>query len=270
MIKEDYDICNKLAHTIYENSKKRNINPNIYFYNLYDYAMENLTIDNIQIYIYFEIHSENISQIYVTFEKNEYMYDDNNLEFSSNNFSILNEHISDNKRKRKLSAYNMYCREHKNDIQKENENTKLLSKDISKILSDRWKTVKKDKNILLEYQKKANENNLEYTETRNKNVIKLFNVLYNILKFRDKYCYSKVLDEIILKTVIKQKEEIQQCNNYICNINKYDCCVCLEPISIKCKTQCGHYVCRLCISKLRPKKCPMCRRCYCENCQECM
>ena len=87
--------------------------------------------------------------------------------------------------------------------------------------------------------------------------------------FREKYTYSKLVDDIILKKEQKEIEEIEKCNNYICNKNKYECCVCFDEMSRFCKTPCDHYICRMCINKLKPKKCPMCRKCYCGQCAEC-
>ena len=41
---------------------------------------------------------------------------------------------------------------------------------------------------------------------------------------------------------------------------KVDCCVCMEEMPESDKLDCGHEVCRGCVSQLRNDKCPMCRR----------
>jgi len=42
--------------------------------------------------------------------------------------------------------------------------------------------------------------------------------------------------------------------------DKTECCVCMEEMSVSDNLECGHGVCRGCISQLRNDKCPMCRR----------
>jgi hypothetical protein len=41
---------------------------------------------------------------------------------------------------------------------------------------------------------------------------------------------------------------------------KIECCVCMEEMPTSDNLECGHPVCRSCLSQLRNDKCPMCRR----------
>lgn len=68
--------------------------------------------------------------------------------------------------------------------------------------------------------------------------------------------------EVIVKPVVpvvsEGKKELpeQSCGKS----KKIDCCVCMEEMPTSDNLECGHPVCRSCISQLRNDKCPMCRR----------
>ena len=72
------------------------------------------------------------------------------------------------------------------------------------------------------------------------------------------YKYSKILDFLILKNDIKKKEELKLAVNMLTHHQMQNCCVCYDPNSVF--TDCNHSICRECLSSLKTKRCPMCRK----------
>ncbi len=89
-----------------------------------------------------------------------------------------------------------------------------------------------------------------------------------LLKFRDNYKYSKILDTVIKNNEFVKKEKKCMLMNKICKNEEVEmCCVCMEPNLLK--TPCKHNLCRVCYNKTEDtydaevddevKKCPICR-----------
>lgn len=90
-------------------------------------------------------------------------------------------------------------------------------------------------------------------------------IIVFFLNFRRKYTYSKILDEIILKSEIVQKEKMsffffKESDPF----RETTCCVCADDNLIF--TKCNHNLCRICFSSLQSenndefsRKCPLCR-----------
>lgn len=61
----------------------------------------------------------------------------------------------------------------------------------------------------------------------------------------------------------KRCKRMTKDETHICHFHKSqfsECCICIDPISIKNNMECGHYVCRSCLLQLRDIRCPLCRR----------
>ena len=107
-----------------------------------------------------------------------------------------------------------------------------------------------------------------------KEVLKNINniVAFLLHDFRDTYCYSKLLDEIHPKKLVKEKERLTIAYIKLCKNKLPDtCCVCMEYNKVL--TKCNHNVCRICYKNLKTiytdtcyedelecKECPLCRR----------
>lgn len=262
-MKTDIEYCDKLSRIIYDEYLR--IRRDICIYNMFDYKIsDTFIIDCVELFIRRDPkHETDITSIHVNFEKTSAMYQNNEeILLSSNMFDVLEGVILEETNTKKNNAFNMFCKDER-PVLKDKHPT-LTSKEISKELSLRWKQIKKENtDIFLDYINKSKTK-------RDSNLQKIFNTVYNILCVRKKYTYSKTLDSLILNEEIEVKEEEKSCVDYICAKERIECCVCFEQVSTNSKTWCNHYICRECVGQLKEYKCPMCRRCYCGICEECI
>lgn len=100
-----------------------------------------------------------------------------------------------------------------------------------------------------------------YSENAESNIDKI--VRFLLKDFRQKYKYSKILDDVVEINEIEENEKI-----YIAKLKLVDnktiekCCVCYEFNSHY--TQCKHNLCRICLSNIAKTSktiilCPICR-----------
>ena len=127
---------------------------------------------------------------------------------------------------------------------------------------------------IINYEKACDDDNeiMCLNDTENEHLFETIDDLISFLfdEFRNKYAYSKVLDEIHLKEKILIKEKLLKAHFMLCQNNLPDrCCVCMDYNKVL--TACNHNVCRLCYNSLPytkvtsllyefvGKKCPLCR-----------
>ena len=93
-----------------------------------------------------------------------------------------------------------------------------------------------------------------------KKVIEILDFVYN---FKFDYKYSKLLDKILSKKDILEKEKMHRSFMYIKHKDIENCSVCMDENKVT--TPCGHNLCRDCFYKIRKKNdhplCPLCREC---------
>jgi hypothetical protein len=92
---------------------------------------------------------------------------------------------------------------------------------------------------------------------------KLIDVLKKIHKIKDIYTYSKLIDSIILKEELEEKEKLKKATNWLVHSETQECCVCNDEINENLKTACNHLICRICIEQVKDK-CPICRKDFSE------
>jgi hypothetical protein len=126
---------------------------------------------------------------------------------------------------------------------------------------------------IVNFEKSCDENEIiSLNDTEKEDVFETIEELITFLfeDFRDKYAYSKVLDEIHLKENIHIKEKTLKAYSMLCQNSLPECCcVCMEYNKVL--TECNHNVCRVCYASLPytkianllyeyvGKKCPLCR-----------
>jgi len=78
--------------------------------------------------------------------------------------------------------------------------------------------------------------------------------------FSNNYVYSPYLDEFVLKYEINKKIKLENQFNQLCKTPVYECIICYNKVNDSLSTCCcGKHICRLCINKIIPLKCPNCR-----------
>jgi hypothetical protein len=95
----------------------------------------------------------------------------------------------------------------------------------------------------------------------NKNSIEKLKIVIDFLEnFNSNYTYSPYLDEFILKSQIDNKIKLENQLNELCKTPTNDCIICYNKVHNNLITCCcGKHICRLCINKIIPLKCPNCR-----------
>lgn len=92
---------------------------------------------------------------------------------------------------------------------------------------------------------------------------KVIGILDFIYNFRFEYKYSKLLDKILPKNNIVEKENIHTSLMFINHKEIENCSVCMEENKVL--TPCCHNLCRECFYKISKKTdhplCPLCREC---------
>ena len=102
-------------------------------------------------------------------------------------------------------------------------------------------------------QLSCDEKNLPY-------IFKLANAILFIDKIKEKYIYSKYHDSLMLKTKYSKQILIEMEEDAICKRPINECVVCYEIMSSELKTFCcKQSICRVCVERLNPQKCPYCR-----------
>jgi len=78
--------------------------------------------------------------------------------------------------------------------------------------------------------------------------------------FSNNYVYSPYLDEFVLKSLINNKIKIENQLNKLCKKDINECIICYHKVNDNLTTCCcGKHICRICIDKIIPLKCPNCR-----------
>ena len=78
--------------------------------------------------------------------------------------------------------------------------------------------------------------------------------------FINNYIYSRYLDEFVLKSEINKKIKIENQLDQLCKIQVDECIICYNKVEESLTTCCcGKHICRICIDKIIPLKCPNCR-----------
>lgn len=246
----DITACANLAELIYSDFKKCP-GVSIYIYNIFDYKLsDEFSLTSIKISLQRDEDEINkIQTILVHVDQFENMYS------QSTKTLFITPYFSINKKK--ITAYQLFYDEQYRILR--GNNPEIAERRIHSQIIETWKNIKTDPEKSTIYFEKAR---LLKENKKCGNEQKLFNVLYNILQLRINYKYSKLMDELLEVEVFDKTELETQCLNHICGKEKFECCVCMEQVSDSCKTDCKHYVCRLCIEQLKEPLCPMCRKSY--------
>lgn len=86
-----------------------------------------------------------------------------------------------------------------------------------------------------------------------------------IIKYLDnKFLYDKYFNRIV--KLDKYEENKLKKKLFPSNV---ECCVCLESVACTNKTLCNHILCVECHTKIKGRKCPMCKSYLCCGQQEC-
>lgn len=86
----------------------------------------------------------------------------------------------------------------------------------------------------------------------------IFNVLFYLHIFFRDFKYNSMMKYFYHYEDLKNMITIKQRRNRLFGDDDNECCVCLEPTINK--TQCEHFLCLICYSKLPTKSCPLCRK----------
>jgi hypothetical protein len=91
---------------------------------------------------------------------------------------------------------------------------------------------------------------------------KLRNILIKIHEIKIKYTYSKYLDCLIEKDKIDDEHNLKKATDWLVHAQKQKCFVCKDDVDKNVKTECHHYICRVCIEKIKDSRCPECNKHY--------
>ena len=107
---------------------------------------------------------------------------------------------------------------------------------------------------------------LQIFNTNNDNLsiyLKLEVLLKTIENIRTDYVYSKYHDQLVKEDDLLHKINVDKEIDILCRQEIATCMVCMEDISHNIYTSCcTQNICRLCVNKLEPKKCPNCREIF--------
>ena len=94
-----------------------------------------------------------------------------------------------------------------------------------------------------------------------KNCIEKIKIIVDFIdNFSKDYEYSRYLDEFISKNEINRKIKIEEQIDQICKKSVEDCIICYHKVNDNLTTCCcNKHICRICINKIVPLKCPNCR-----------
>ena len=78
--------------------------------------------------------------------------------------------------------------------------------------------------------------------------------------FRNNYVYNSYFDEFILKSQINKKIRLENQIDELCKTSINECIICYNKVSDDLTTCCcSKHICRICVEKIIPLKCPNCR-----------